>query len=177
MVRARLITESEADRVSTSLDALAGMDAAALERRWRQLFGTAPPPGLPPAQRAGVIAYRLQALAYGDLDRDTARALDRLVQARGQAGQAGDAAPIGVSVPIPDRRGHTPGVTISREWAGVMHTVQVLEAGYGWNEATYDSLSRVAQAITGTKWNGPRFFGLRAKATSGAKAGAGRTEA
>jgi hypothetical protein len=163
------------DRVSASLDALAGMDAAALERRWRQLFGVAPPPGLPPAQRARVIAYRLQAIAYGDLDRDTARALDRLARARTQVGLGQDAAPI--SVPVSDRRGHTPGVTLSREWSGVMHTVQVLEQGYAWNGAIYDSLSRVAQAITGTKWNGPRFFGLRAKAAGGAETGVGRVEA
>jgi hypothetical protein len=165
------------DRVSASLNALAGMDAAALERRWRQLFGVAPPPGLPPAQRARVIAYRLQAIAYGDLDRDTARALDRLARAREQAGQGGDDTPIRVSVPVPDRRGHTPGVTLSREWAGVMHTVQVLDAGYAWNGTTYDSLSRVAQLITGTKWNGPRFFGLRAKATGGGEIGVGRSKA
>ncbi|MCJ2011858.1 DUF2924 domain-containing protein [Methylobacterium sp. J-076] len=163
--------------MSASLDALAGMDAAALERRWRQLFGAAPPPGLPPAQRARVIAYRLQSIAYGDLDRDTARALDRLVRARDQAGQGGDDTPIRILVPVPDRRGHIPGVTLSREWAGVMHNVQVLDAGYAWNGSTYDSLSRVAQLITGTKWNGPRFFGLRAKTTGGREAGAGRIEA
>ncbi|MGU3286030.1 DUF2924 domain-containing protein [Methylobacterium sp. WL7] len=163
--------------MSASLDALAGMDAAALERRWRQVFGAAPPPGLPPALRARVIAYRLQALAYGDLDRDTARALERLAQARGPRGQSGDDMPIRVSVPVPDRRGRTPGVTLSREWAGVMHTVHVLDAGYAWNGATYCSLSRVAQAITGTKWNGPRFFGLRAKTTGGGELGVGRVEA
>lgn len=150
MARTRSITGCEADRVSASLEALAGMDATALDRRWRQVFGAAPPPGLPPAQRARVIAYRLQALAYGDLDRDTARALDRLAQARGLASQGRDATLISV-LPVPDRRGHTPGVTLSREWAGVVHTVQVLEAGYAWNGAIYDSLSRVAQAITGTK--------------------------
>ncbi|CAM3251980.1 hypothetical protein JHFBIEKO_4869 [Methylobacterium mesophilicum] len=177
MARTQPILGSEADHVSASLDALAGMDAAALERRWRQVFGAAPPPGLPPALRARVIAYRLQALAYGDLDRDTARALERLAQARGPRGQSGDDMPIRVSVPVPDRRGRTPGVTLSREWAGVMHTVHVLDAGYAWNGATYCSLSRVAQAITGTKWNGPRFFGLRAKTTGGGELGVGRVEA
>ena len=176
MARTRPIIGNEADHVSASLDALAGMDAAALERRWRQVFGATPPDGLPPAQRARVIAYRIQAVAYGDLDRDTARALDRLAQAQGQKGQGGDAT-LTSALPVPDRRGRTPGVTLSREWAGVMHTVQVLEAGYAWNGAIYDSLSRVAQLITGTKWNGPRFFGLRAKATRGAEIGAGRFEA
>ena len=176
MARVRAITEGEADRVSASLAALAGMDAAALDRRWRRVFGAAPPPTLPPAQRARVIAYRLQAIAYGDLDRDTARDLDRLAQARGHSSEEGVATPTPV-LPVPDRRGHTPGVTLSREWAGVMHTVQVLEAGYAWNGAIYDSLSRVAQLITGTKWNGPRFFGLRAKATGGAEIGRGRVEA
>jgi hypothetical protein len=175
MARHRSIAGGEMDRVSASLDALAGMDAAALNRQWRQLFGVAPPPGLSPAQRARVIAYRLQALAHGDLDRDTARALDRL--AREQVSQGGDDMPLRVSMPVPDRRGHTQGVTLSREWAGVMNTAQVLDAGYAWNGAIYDSLSRVAQLITGTKWNGLRFFGLRAKAAGGRETGVGRLEA
>ena len=51
-----------------------------------------------------------------------------------------------------------------REWQGSLHSVMVLETGYAWGGRTLSSLSEVAQAITGTKWNGPRFFGLRSKA-------------
>jgi hypothetical protein len=57
-----------------------------------------------------------------------------------------------------------PGTTLVREWNGQAHRVMVVEQGFAWQGATYDSLSKIAQAITGTKWNGPRFFGLRDKA-------------
>lgn len=77
---------------------------------------------------------------------------------------------------MPDRRGHTPGVQLSREWGGRMHTVTVVDAGYAWDGATYPSLSRVAYAITGTKGNGPRFFGLRDHAVGAPGAGRERGE-
>jgi hypothetical protein len=54
-----------------------------------------------------------------------------------------------------------PGALLVREHAGVQHRVTVVEAGFAWNGATYKSLSEIARAITGTNWNGPRFFGLR----------------
>ena len=54
-----------------------------------------------------------------------------------------------------------PGTILTREWNGQIHRVMVVDDGFAWNGKTYDSLSKVAFAITGTKWNGPRFFGLR----------------
>ena len=56
-----------------------------------------------------------------------------------------------------------PGTILAREWNGSMHRVAVLADGFAWNGKTYPSLSKIAQAITGTRWNGPRFFGLRDK--------------
>jgi hypothetical protein len=135
-------------------DALARLEAtnmANLETRWRRAFGRPVPPGLPRTLLVRVLSYRLQAEALGDLDRDTARALDRL------AGPGGGAAVI----PLPDDRGSQPGTVLVREWQGTMHTVMVMSDGYAWNGVTYRSLSEVARAITGTRWNGPRFFGLR----------------
>ena len=55
----------------------------------------------------------------------------------------------------------TPGTVLVREWDRQSHRVMVLADGFAWNGRTYDSLTKVAFAITGTKWNGPRFFGLR----------------
>lgn len=81
-----------------------------------------------------------------------------------------------IAVPMPDRRRHTPGVQLSREWGGRMYTGTVLDAGYAWDGATYPSLSRVAHAITGTKWNGPRCFGLRDRAVGAPGAGRERSE-
>ena len=159
-----------ADQLATALDELAGLDAVSLARRWRRDFGSAAPPGLSPALRARILAHRLQIRALGDLDRDTAQVLGRFTAGRGTAvgrdrsEPGAGAIPTAIAVPVPDRRGHTPGVQLSREWGGRMHTVTVLDAGYAWGGATYPSLSRVAHAITGTKWNGPRFFGLRERA-------------
>jgi len=59
-----------------------------------------------------------------------------------------------------------PGTILVREWNGQAHRVTVVEQGFAWQGATYDSLSKIAQAITGTKWNGPRFFGLRDKSST-----------
>jgi hypothetical protein len=56
-----------------------------------------------------------------------------------------------------------PGTVLTREWSGHNHRVMVVSEGYTWDGQTYDSLSKIAYAITGTKWNGPRFFGLRDK--------------
>jgi hypothetical protein len=56
-----------------------------------------------------------------------------------------------------------PGTMLAREWNGRMQRVAVLADGFAWNGKTYPSLSKIAQAITGTRWNGPRFFGLRDK--------------
>ena len=58
-----------------------------------------------------------------------------------------------------------PGTVLGREWNGEMHRVAVLAEGFAWNGNTYPSLSKIAFAITGTRWNGPRFFGLREKAS------------
>jgi hypothetical protein len=60
-----------------------------------------------------------------------------------------------------------PGTLLGREWNGQMHRVSVLSDGFAWNGKTYPSLSRVAFAITGTRWNGPKFFGLRDKPSKG----------
>ena len=98
------------------------------------------------------LSYKLQADALGDLDRDTARALDRM------AGQGAGAE----VMPVPGTRSAQRGTVLVREWQGTLHSVMVMEDGYAWNCVTYRSLSEVARAITGTRWNGPRFFGLRA---------------
>ena len=64
-------------------------------------------------------------------------------------------------MPVPDRVGLRPGTLLVREWEGAPQRVMVLVEGFAWNGNTYPSLSKVARAITGTRWNGPRFFGLR----------------
>ena len=100
-----------------------------------------------------MIAYRLQAERLGDLDRDTQRYLDRVA-----AGTRN-----GDELPVKDdhRHGLQPGTILVREWDGNPQRVVVLDQGFAWNGTTYRSLTQIAFAMTGTRWSGRRFFGLR----------------
>ena len=109
-------------------------------------------PDLPRALLQRILAYRIQADAAGDLDPTTIKLLDRL--GRGEISE----------IPLPELRAVKPGTLLVREWEGTLQRVVVLESGFAWNGGTYESLSKVARAITGTNWNGPRFFGLRDRA-------------
>jgi hypothetical protein len=102
-----------------------------------------------------VLAYRLQADHFGDLDTESRRLLDGAGSPEDAGQQAAD-----LSRLTADLR---PGTMLAREWNGRMQRVAVLADGFAWNGKTYPSLSKIAQAITGTRWNGPRFFGLRDK--------------
>ena len=132
---------------------LRGLDLGGLRARWRSLTGRAAPSHLPKTLLLGVLAYRVQAAALGDVDKPTIRLLDRIAD-EALAGKR-------VEVPVPDRAGLKPGTVLVREWEGRPQRVMVLADGFAWNGGTYPSLSKVARAITGTRWNGPRFFGLR----------------
>ena len=127
---------------------LACADAKSLARRWRVVFGGRAP-DLPRALLQRILAYRIQADAAGDLDPTTIKLLDRL--GRGEIAE----------IALPELRAVKPGTLLVREWEGTLQRVVVLESGFAWNGRTYESLSKVARAITGTNWNGPRFFGLR----------------
>jgi hypothetical protein len=97
------------------------------------------------------LAHQLQVKAFGGLDRATERLLDRLADAED---------PTAVLSSLRRRR-IKPGTELIREWAGTAHRVVVIEGGFAYAGQTYTSLSEIARLITGTNWNGPRFFGLR----------------
>jgi Protein of unknown function (DUF2924) len=99
--------------------------------------------------------YRLQADRYGDLDDENRRLLDHSETPETAARRA-----LGSTRRSTEVR---PGTVFSREWNGQMNQVTVLANGFAWSSKTYPSLSKVAFAITGSRWNGPRFFGLRDK--------------
>ena len=110
------------------------------------------------------MAYRLQANELGDLAPDTVRLLKQI------AGKGTSDTTVRLTSEFDRRRADLkPGTVFMREWKGCSHRVMVVDEGFAWNGKTYDSLSKIACAITGTKWNGPRFFGLRDKAVAAIK--------
>jgi Protein of unknown function (DUF2924) len=132
--------EAEIDRIrSLGLDELRSL--------WRATFRTSPPPGFTKDLIARFLCWHIQEQAFGSLAPQTAKHLAGV--ARGDRSQR-------------DRpRRLKPGTVLVREYQGARHTVTVVANGFVWREATYASLSTIARAITGTNWNGPRFFGLR----------------
>jgi hypothetical protein len=137
---------------------LRGLDLTGLRSRWQSVFRRPAPAHLTRHLLFAVIAYRLQADRYGDLDHATLQVLNRTV-----AKEAGSTTVTHLASFDQKRATLTPGTVLVREWDRQSQRVMVMTDGFAWNGHTYDSLSKVAFAITGTKWNGPRFFGLRDK--------------
>lgn len=140
---------------------LGDLDLKALRLRWHGVTGRSAPAHLPKHLLFAMLAYRIQADAFGDLDAGMAQML------KAAAGAGGAAAITKLTDKLDQRNQElAPGAILTREWNGRDHRVMVLADGFAFEGKTYDSLSRVAFAITGTKWNGPRFFGLRAATQS-----------
>lgn len=164
------------DRVEADLARLAALDLAALRKRWRRVLGRPAPEHLTRPLLHRLLAYRIQAAAFGDLDRETVRRLDRLAQGENNERDGKVVGAGALALSLPSAPGRRPGTVLVREWRGALQRVTVLERGFAWNNVSYDSLSKVARAITGTNWNGPRFFGLREKGHGqGQSAGVGGT--
>ena len=144
---------------------LRGLDLKGMRARWQSMFGGSAPAHLPRHLLLAIIAYRLQADRFGDLDQETRQMLDRT-----DAAESGSVTSGRLLSFDQKRTGLTPGTVLVREWDRKSQRVMVMANGFAWNGQTYDSLSKVALAITGTKWNGPRFFGLRDKADRSAAA-------
>jgi len=134
---------------------LRGLNLKGLRSRWLSVFQKPPPDQLPRHLLFAIIAYRIQADRLGDLDRPTKQVLERTDRGTTMSAR---------HVSFDQKRTElTPGTVLVREWDRHSQRVMVMPDGFAWNGQTYDSLSKVAFAITGTKWNGPRFFGLRDK--------------
>jgi hypothetical protein len=141
------------EAIDVEIARLRDLDVSELRSRWHAVWGRPAPPHLPGHLLVRLLAYRLQADHWGDLDAESKRLLD----GSGSPEQAGRSA-------VARNRQDTelgPGTVLGRELNGQMHRVAVLAEGFAWNGQTYPSLSKVALAITGTRWNGPKFFGLR----------------
>jgi hypothetical protein len=135
---------------------LRGLDLGGLRARWHSVFGRPAPAHLTRHLLFAVIAYRIQAERFGDLDHATRQVLDRTIAKEAEPAMSSRLASFDQK-----RTELKPGTVLVREWDRQSQRVMVMADGFAWNGQTYDSLSKVAFAITGTKWNGPRFFGLR----------------
>ena len=140
------------DPILARLAALKLMSVNDLKAEWQALFD-APAPNNSRTFLEGRLAYRIQELTYGGPDKQTRRLLDLLADEIGGT--------LTRKAQIADPRNPVVGTTLIREWDGTAHTVTVLKDGFDWGGQRYKSLSAVARAITGTRWNGYRFFGLR----------------
>jgi Protein of unknown function (DUF2924) len=147
-------SESGTKNLAVELVELRALDLAALKQRWRVLYRTEVPAHIGQALLLRAVAYRLQEKALGGLKSSTRRLLERVAEDNLRRRSTNE---------MPGTR-VTPGTVLIREWHGVSHRVTVLGDGVLLRGARYRSLSEVARKITGSRWSGPRFFGLRAPA-------------
>lgn len=138
-----------ANTLSNQLNDLAAMSPPELRARWRDVYRSVAPDIGPDLLRRG-IAYRLQEKGQGSLTSSTRREIERLVKrlAKGEGAFLADAPSL------------KPGTRLVRSWRGKMHQVLVLDDGYEFEGRRYESLTQIAESITGAHWSGPRFFGL-----------------
>lgn len=132
-----------------------------LQVRWRELYSTAPPFKVRSGFLRYAIAYRLQERLYGGLSTKTKRLLRAVAKQRRERRKSSPGS-LPRHAPPPEVQRPAPGTQLIREWDGKLETVEVTEQGFNWAGQSYSTLSAVALAITGTKWSGPRFFGLKA---------------
>lgn len=142
------------EEVARQLRAIPSLPRDALVQAWTKTHGSPPPKGISRRLLERSAAHHLQLTAIGGMPRDLTRRL------AGLAGKHDGG---------PERRGRGatksrtplfPGARLLREWNGRTYTVEVTEAGLHWNGKVWPSLTAIANAITGTRWSGPRFFGL-----------------
>jgi hypothetical protein len=127
--------------VGDEVRALERLDLEGLRAEWRRRFGA--PPGVRSHDLLRrLLSWHIQVRVYGGLDAETRKLL-----------RQASATPRGPKLQV--------GARIAREWKGVRYEVEVVEAGFLYAGSQYDSLSEIARTITGARWNGPRFFGLR----------------
>src|SRR3984893_7211483 len=136
----------DAAAVAAEIDRVRSLSGAALRRRWQAEFGRPLPRSLSVHLLRRMIANRIQEEAFGTLDRATLKLLDGL--ARRDVARKGE-------------RNLKIGTVLVRDYQGRRDPVTVAPEGYVWEGASYSSLSAIARAITGTVWNGPRFFAIK----------------
>ena len=148
----RTISEKEREKLAAELGDLESLSTPQLRARWKTLYETDAPPRFSRDLLMRAVAYRMQERVLGGLKPATRRVLERIAQ------DARSHRPVKVS----PMRKLGPGAILIREWGGTKHHVTVIENGVVFRGRRYQSLSEVARVITGSRWSGPLFFGLRA---------------
>jgi hypothetical protein len=138
--------EDEA-QLEAEIEQIQSLPVDQLRTLWRQMFKSSPPSAFAKDMLGRMICYHMQEKALGGLSRATRRLLDSIGE--------------GKTAIETVRRRLKPGTVLVREYQGERHSVVVASDGFVWREETYASLSIIARLITGTNWNGPKFFGLR----------------
>ncbi len=146
------------DITPDNLEVLETLDVEQLKSLWRKLYRCAPPPRARSSLMIDCLAYRVQELAFGGL------ALSTRTRLRKIAADIRD----GKQIALLTERRIKAGTRLVREWGRETHTVEVTENGFAYRGVHYANLSQVAGVITGSKWSGPLFFGLRKRAKTGA---------
>jgi hypothetical protein len=150
-----MISSRHDDKLTDEIAQLDGLGLGALRDLWRNRLGS--PPHFASTELTRLwLAWELQAKARGGYDLATRRRLKQLSKL-----SKVDAIPTSAAL-----RALKPGTVLTREWGGVTHRVMVLEEGFAWAGQNYRSLSEIATRISGTRWSGPRFFGLKQRVHS-----------
>ncbi len=144
------MTAAPNDDVEVEVNRLSTMAIAELRVRWRAAFKSEPPRAFGPDLLRRSLAQKLQEDAYGGLPAPARKLLNQLVAQSAKSNG---------KIVMPRRI--KPGAILVREWKGKTHRISVLKEGFAFEGKPYSSLSEVARLITGARWNGPRFFGLR----------------
>ena len=150
------MTRDSVERIGEALARLPTLERAEFRAEWLRLYGTEAPARLGRELLMAAVAYRIQEQALGGLRPELRHRL------RSIAG----AARLGRELPIAVAPRLKPGTRLMREWQGRTHEVLVCQDGFEWRQARYRSLSQIARAITGTRWSGPVFFGMKPRTTS-----------
>ena len=146
-VKRRNPSAAETAKIDTEIARIRALGIGELRAYWRDVMKGEVPDGLTKDLIGRMISFKVQGDAFGGFDRATLKLLEAYVNGK----------------PTPSNKLHRfkPGTELFREYQGMRHAVIVMEDGFAWQGKTYASLTTIAKAITGTQWNGPRFFGLR----------------
>ena len=142
----KLSPESSKESPTAEIARLSTLSLSILRNEWSSVFRREPPVGLSRDMLTRMLVWQIQELEFGGHSREVLKLFGQLAR-NINAG--------------PERRHLKPGTVLVREYRNKRHTVTIIDGGFQWEGARYTNLTAIARAITGTNWNGPRFFGLR----------------